>query len=88
MWGGEFSAKLIIEIYYKAQIVYYQNGGPHMKNHPIRRALSVVLSLVFVLELIPVITPTVFATMHYHGPEFNGDSVTLYYSCNTCGADY
>lgn len=59
-----------------------------MKNHPIRRALSVVLSLVFVLELIPVITPTVFAGMHYHGPEFNGDSVTLYYSCNTCGADY
>lgn len=59
-----------------------------MKNHPIRRALSVVLSLVIVLALIPAISPTAFANMHYHGHEVNGDSVTLYYSCNTCGADY
>ena len=59
-----------------------------MKNHPIRRALSVVLSLVIVLALIPAISPPAFANMHYHGHEVNGDSVTLYYSCNTCGADY
>ncbi len=61
-----------------------------MKKTPLLRALRVVLSLVFVLALIPVITPTALANMHYEGVDldFDTDTATIHYSCNTCGADY